>query len=150
MRHRHQRRRGRPLIDGDNDQWTNVCDETLGLARDLHAHGYKTAILSNMERRMLRFMHAKLQWLNEFDVQVYSCEIGMVKPEPRIYQHLCQQLQCEPAEVLFLDDKRVNVEGARAFGMQSYIFHSAPDPVMLTGEQEITVDELRHMLLTPQ
>ncbi|MDR3764032.1 MAG: HAD family phosphatase [Acidobacteriota bacterium] len=135
------------LIDLDNDQWTNVCDETLSLARDLHAHGYRTAILSNMERRMLRFMRGKLTWLDEFDVQIYSCEIGMVKPESAIYQYLCRRLGCDPGEVLFLDDKLVNVEGARKFGLESYVFHSAPDAVMLTGRQEISVAKLRRRLL---
>jgi hypothetical protein len=41
----------------------------------------------------------------------------------------------------------VNVEGAKQAGMQAYVFHSAADPVMLTGEQEITVSELRARLL---
>jgi putative hydrolase of the HAD superfamily len=135
------------LIDGDNTQWTNESAEVLGLARDLHRAGYKTAILSNMERRMLRFMREKLKWLDEFDVQVYSCEIGMVKPEPEIYLYCCGRLGCHPDEALFLDDKKVNVDGARRAGLQSSVFHSAPDPVMLTGTQEITVGELRARLL---
>jgi putative hydrolase of the HAD superfamily len=135
------------LIEKDNTQWTNESAEVLRLARDLHRGGFRTAILSNMERRMLRAMREKLKWLDEFDAQIYSCEIGMVKPEPEIYLHCCERLGCCPEEVLFLDDKRVNVEGAKRAGMQSYVFHSAPDPVMLTGTQEITVGELRARLL---
>jgi putative hydrolase of the HAD superfamily len=135
------------LIDQDNTQWTNESAEVLRLARDLHRGGFRTAILSNMERRMLRAMREKLKWLDEFDAQIYSCEIGMVKPEPEIYLHCCERLGCRPEEVLFLDDKQVNVEGAKRAGMQSYVFHSAPDPVMLTGTQEITVVELRARLL---
>jgi putative hydrolase of the HAD superfamily len=136
------------LIEHDNTQWTNTSAEMLGLARDLQRAGYKTAILSNMEPRMLAAMRAKLKWLNEFDVQIYSCEVGTVKPEAEIYLLCCQRLGCEPQEALFLDDKKMNTEGAKKVGMQSYVFHSAVDPVMLTGASEITVAELRRLLLS--
>ena len=135
------------LIEHDNRQWTNVCPEMLTLARDLRRAGYKTAILSNMERRMLGVMREKLDWLDEFDVQMYSCEIGMVKPDAEIYLECCRRLGCQPEEVLFLDDKKVNTEGAKSIGMQSYVFASGVDPIMSTGESEITVAELRAMLL---
>jgi putative hydrolase of the HAD superfamily len=135
------------LIEHDNAQWTNENLEMLGLARDLRRAGYKTAILSNMERRMLAAMRRKLTWLDEFEVQIYSCEIGTVKPEAEIYLECCQRLGCLPQEALFLDDKKVNTEAAKKLGMQSFVFHSAVDPVMQTGESEITVAELRTMLL---
>lgn len=136
------------LIEHDNTQWTNVSPEMLGLTRDLRRAGYRTAILSNMQFTMLAAMRRKLAWLDEFDVQMYSCEVGTVKPEPAIYLECCRRLECEPHEALFLDDKKVNTEAAKKVGMQSYVFHSAADPVMLTGEQEITVAELRAMLLS--
>jgi putative hydrolase of the HAD superfamily len=136
------------LIEQDNAQWTNVNPEMLALARDLHQAGYKRAILSNMEHRMLAAMRKQLDWLDEFDVQIYSCEVGRVKPEPEIYLECCRRLGCQPEETLFLDDKKVNTEGAKRVGMPSYVFHSAVDPVMLTGESEITVPELRTLLLS--
>ena len=74
------------LSDHDNWQWTNESPEMVRLARDLQRAGYKTAILSNMEKRMLAAMSEKLAWLDEFDVQIYSCEVGMVKPEAEIYR----------------------------------------------------------------
>lgn len=136
------------LIEHDNQQWTNENPEMLGLARDLHGAGYKTAILSNMEHRMLTAMRKKLKWLDEFDVQIYSCEIGAVKPEAKIYLLCCERLGCRPEEALFLDDKKVNTEGAKAIGMEAYVYHSAVDPVMMTGKLEITVAELRTRLLS--
>jgi putative hydrolase of the HAD superfamily len=135
------------LIEHDNTQWTNVSPEMLDLTRELRRAGYRTAILSNMQFTMLAAMRRKLAWLDEFDVQMYSCEVGTIKPEPEFYLECCRRLQCEPGEILFLDDKQVNTEAAKRVGMQSYIYHSALDPVMQTGEQEITVEELRAMLL---
>ncbi len=135
------------LSDHDNWQWTNESPEMVRLARDLQRAGYKTAILSNMEKRMLAAMREKLAWLDEFDVQIYSCEVGMVKPEAEIFLLCCRRLGCEPHEALFLDDKKENTEGAKKVGMQSFVFHSVVEPVMLTGEPEVTVPELRSLLL---
>ena len=42
----------------------------------------------------------------------------MRKPEERIYSHLLEELEMEPENVLFLDDNRLNVDAARACGMQ--------------------------------
>jgi putative hydrolase of the HAD superfamily len=138
------------LIAHDNQQWTNVCDEMLTLARDLRRAGYKTGILSNMESRMLGVMREKLDWLDEFEVQMFSCEIGMVKPDAEIYLECCRRLGFRPEEVLFLDDKKVNTEGAKSIGMESYVFASGVDPIMMTGESEITIPELRALLLNGQ
>jgi putative hydrolase of the HAD superfamily len=135
------------LVEHDNAQWTNENPEMLALARDLQRAGYKTAILSNMEHRMLAAMRKKLKWLDEFDVQIYSCEVGTVKPEAKIFQGCCERLGCRPEEALFLDDKKANTEGAKKIGMQAYVYHSAVDAVMLTGASEITVAELRAQLL---
>jgi putative hydrolase of the HAD superfamily len=135
------------LIDRDNVHWTNENPEMLALSRELRKAGYKTAIMSNMEQRMLAAMRQKLNWLDEFEVQIYSSEVGTVKPEARIYLLCCERLDCNPEEVLFLDDKQPNTEGAKKVGMHAYIYQSAVDPVMLTGKSEITAEELRRMLL---
>jgi putative hydrolase of the HAD superfamily len=135
------------LIELDNAQWSNENSAMLAFARELRRSGYRTAILSNMEPRLLAAIRKRLTWLDEFEVQIFSCEIGTVKPEAAIYLECCRRLGCEPSEALFLDDKKVNTEAAKKVGMQSYVYHSALDAVMQTGEQEITLAELRAMLL---
>ena len=55
---------------------------------------------------------------NLFDVVVNSAFVGMRKPEERIYTHLLEELEMEPENVLFLDDNRLNVNAARARGIQ--------------------------------
>src|SRR6266487_4917156 len=53
-------REAEELIEHDNTHWTNENPAMLALARDLRRAGYRTAILSNMERRMLATMRRKL------------------------------------------------------------------------------------------
>ncbi|GGV25936.1 phosphatase [Streptomyces longisporoflavus] len=53
---------------------------------------------------------------------VYSHEIGIEKPDPRAFESTCARLSVRPQDCLFVDDVAVNVEGARAAGMQSHLF----------------------------
>jgi len=54
-----------------------------------------------------------------FDHRFLSHEIGLVKPDRDIFDHVLAELACAPARVLFLDDNQINVEGARAAGLRA-------------------------------
>jgi HAD superfamily hydrolase (TIGR01509 family) len=64
-------------------------------------------------------------WLDEFEVQIWSCEHGIIKPDPAIYRLCLEALGCEARRTLFFDDRPANVEGARKVGMQAHVFESA-------------------------
>jgi putative hydrolase of the HAD superfamily len=106
----------------DNDQWTKLNPEMLEFARAVKRSGIKTAILSNMQHDMLVALRRKFEWLDEFDVQIFSCEIGMVKPHVDIYRKCCDMLHVLPATAAFLDDKVPNIEGAEQAGMKALLF----------------------------
>jgi putative hydrolase of the HAD superfamily len=110
------------LIAWDNDQWTNENPEMLDFARREKSKGVRIGILSNMQKEMLDFMRKKFAWLAEFDVQMYSCEEGIVKPEVEIYLECCRRLKSKPANTLFLDDKQPNIDGAVKAGLQALLF----------------------------
>jgi putative hydrolase of the HAD superfamily len=61
-------------------------------------------------------------FLDPFDHVTFSYEIGSVKPEPAIYQDAVAGLGLKPGEILFLDDRTENVEGARAAGLLAEVF----------------------------
>ncbi|MGE5112964.1 MAG: HAD family hydrolase [Acidobacteriaceae bacterium] len=110
------------LIALDDAQWTKVNHEMLRRARGLKGAGVKIAILSNMQTDMLRVMRAKFDWLDEFDVQMYSCEVGLVKPDHEVYLQCLRRLDVAPAQALFLDDKEKNIIGARDVGIHTLLF----------------------------
>ena len=45
--------------------------------------------------------------------------IGKIKPDAEAFQHVTNALQCDPHEVIFLDDNDMNVVAARSVGMQA-------------------------------
>jgi putative hydrolase of the HAD superfamily len=58
--------------------------------------------------------------LSMFDRAFLSFEIGMVKPDPEIYEHVVEAFDVSPERVLFLDDNTLNVDQARAVGLQAH------------------------------
>lgn len=60
---------------------------------------------------------------------VYSHEIGIEKPDSRAFEVACAGLDVRPEDCLFIDDLEVNVEAARATGMQAHLFEDNPRTV---------------------
>jgi putative hydrolase of the HAD superfamily len=106
----------------DARMWTTFNPAMLAWQLQLRQHGIRTAILSNMGDSVLENMQREFDWLARFDVLVWSYQLGIAKPDPEIYRHTLAQLGTEPQETLFLDDKLVNIEAARALGLRAIQF----------------------------
>jgi putative hydrolase of the HAD superfamily len=115
------------LLSTDIDTWKNIRPEMIEFARELKESGVKIAILSNMHRDFLDYLNKECEWMQLFDVRVFSCELGIMKPEMEIYQFLIQKLQTEPSKILFIDDRQVNVDGAIKAGLKSVVFSGLAD-----------------------
>jgi putative hydrolase of the HAD superfamily len=77
----------------------------------------KTALLTN---NFIAEGEARSEFgglLESFDVIIESSTSGLRKPDPRVYQVACEQLEIKPSEAVFLDDLGVNLKPARAMGM---------------------------------
>jgi FMN hydrolase / 5-amino-6-(5-phospho-D-ribitylamino)uracil phosphatase len=64
---------------------------------------------------------------DRFDRVIASCHLGVRKPDERFYRAMLDRLRLSPAQVAFVDDRRVNVEGALAVGMEARRFVDAVD-----------------------
>jgi putative hydrolase of the HAD superfamily len=64
-----------------------------------------------------------------FDVLVTSAEVGVTKPDARIYQITLERLAVTQAEMLFVDDSEENVAAARALGIRSIRFRSTAQAI---------------------
>lgn len=83
---------------------------------------FKTALLSNAFSDLRRVVTEVWKFADAFDEMVISAEVGLVKPDPRIYQLAVDRLGVAPADAVFIDDFSRNVEGARAVGIQAIHF----------------------------
>ena len=57
--------------------------------------------------------------LSFFDKIYESCEIGMRKPEKRIYRYLLDDLKIKPENSVFLDDLGMNLKTAKLLGINT-------------------------------
>ena len=83
-----------------------------------HKSDYKIGMLSNVGGDRLHTLFSPEQ-IALFDDIVLSYHVGMAKPDPRVYRLAAERLGVEPQECLFIDDKEVYCNAARAVGMQA-------------------------------
>jgi putative hydrolase of the HAD superfamily len=82
---------------------------------------FKLAILSNAGKGTLQQKFTKEQ-LELFDTIVVSAEVGVMKPDAKIYQITASNLNLEPGECLFTDDMAEYCKSAEAVGMKAIQF----------------------------
>lgn len=97
-------------------------DRLLDYILELRSRGYKIGMLSNIATDWIRqdFLTAEEQKL--FDDMVMSYEVGMVKPDPRIFRLACERLGVEPSQAVFVDDIDRFCMAARDEGMQAVVY----------------------------
>lgn len=101
-------------------------DGTVALLEELDARGVPLYALTNWSRETFHHARRRFDFLNRFRGIVVSGELGMMKPDARIFRHLTQTHALEPSDCLFIDDSPKNVDGARAAGLHAVRF-TGPD-----------------------
>jgi epoxide hydrolase-like predicted phosphatase len=91
---------------------TKLDDGMLEVFRRLHDLGVPTGLLSNSWGNG----YPRELFAERFDAVVISSEVGMRKPEPRIFLHATGLLGLTPAECVFIDDIAANIAAAEQLG----------------------------------
>jgi putative hydrolase of the HAD superfamily len=89
------------------------------LVAQTRAAGVPVAVLSNTNKVHWEAGASRWPLVNMFDRAFLSFEVGMVKPDREIFDRVVADLEVAPGQVLFLDDNRINVDAARAAGLQA-------------------------------
>ena len=90
----------------------------------LKARGMKLYVLSNFGNVAFDINSQVYEFLPLMDGKVISYELGITKPDRRIYEALYQKYDIDPKQAVFIDDRRENVDGAIAAGMKGILFES--------------------------
>ncbi len=89
---------------------------------------YRTGLISNAWPDLRAYILSQ-KFEDAFDCMVISAEVGLVKPDPRIYHLALEKLGVAPGEAVFVDDMDRNIAGAQAVGMHGIQF-TQPDKVI--------------------
>jgi 2-haloacid dehalogenase len=91
----------------------------------LKAEEYPLYVLSNWSAETFKLVRPQYPFFDWFDGMVISGEVGLIKPDPAIYQILLERAGRPAGECLFIDDHLPNIQAASALGFQTIQFQSA-------------------------
>ncbi len=101
--------------------------EMMALVRGLKVRGYILGIISNtipgLEERLRESLP---EFIEIFDIRVGSGDLGIAKPDERIFQHALDEAGVAPGESVFTDDVLKYADAARALGMHGFHFTGYP------------------------
>jgi 2-haloacid dehalogenase len=98
------------------------------IVEELDSRGVPLFAITNFSADFWPPFHGKEQaFFGRFRDILVSGEVKLLKPDPAIYFLALDRFRLRPDEALFIDDREINVEGARAVGMHAHLFTTAED-----------------------
>src|SRR5260370_1692958 len=114
----------RQLRVWDTEMWSRINADMTDWLEKLYRAGLTTALLSNMETDMAIYARENFAWLDYFHHQIFSCDVGLIKPDPAIFHECIRRVRVRAHEALFVDDRQENVDAAEANGIMAIRFES--------------------------
>jgi len=109
-------------------EWEKILTlkkDSLEILKSLAAKNYNLYILSNFHEKAFTYVSNKYNFFDYFDGKVISADIGMIKPDPEIYEHLLNKFNLEAGTTLFIDDSKKNIAAAINKGIRVIHFKDA-------------------------
>jgi 2-haloacid dehalogenase len=119
----------RELIEAFHRRWPEMLageiPGTVEVLAELRAAGVRLVALSNWSAEMFPVALERFEFLGWFEGIVISGEVGVNKPDRRIFDHFVKQFGIEPEAAVFVDDSPANVDVAAGLGFRAIQFHDA-------------------------
>ena len=110
------------------DNWVNTITPVENMQKliyDIRKTDKKLYLLSNISVGFAE-SYSKVKWIKElfdcFDGLVMSGTVGKVKPNRDIFEYLLNKFNLKAEECFFIDDNAENIKGAKAVGIEGYLF----------------------------
>lgn len=101
---------------------------TVEILARLRAKGTRLYSITNFSTENYPIACERFDFLGWFEHTVVSGEVGLIKPDRRIFELAIERCRLDPARSVFIDDMPANVEAARACGFHGVHF-TAPEPL---------------------
>lgn len=93
----------------------------VGFIHELHKN-YKTGLITNANHEFIDHLLEKSHLGELFDSLVISSRVGIIKPDPRIFEYALKQLKVEPDETIYIDDSPRHAESAKTLGIHAILY----------------------------
>lgn len=112
-----------------HERWVEMVagpmHDVVAILEELRCRAVPLYAVSNWSEEVFRLVRADFAFLDWFDGIVLSSEVGVTKPDRRIFDELTLRYGLDLPRALFIDDSPPNVEGARLAGLEAVQFTSA-------------------------
>jgi epoxide hydrolase-like predicted phosphatase len=119
---------GLKLTDQEfRDLWVkeySIDPEVKQAVLKARANGYLTCICSNNNPARVAALHQKFGFLEDFDIKIFSYEVGFTKPSKEIFQVLIAKSQVQPEEIIYADDNPERIQGALDLGINAFVYEN--------------------------
>ena len=109
-----------------HDRWLELAapaiDHSVRLLRALRAKGVPVFALTNFGIQTFAIAEEAYPFLKDFDRRYVSGHMGVIKPDPAIYEMVEDDCDVAPSALLFADDRVDNITAAMARGWQTHLF----------------------------
>ena len=100
---------------------------------------YRLGLLSNAWVNARNKLGELFDFIEVFDISIFSAEVQMRKPNAKIYQLILEKLEVNPQDAVFIDDFLENIEGAKNLGINTIHFKNTQE----------TIEKLKNLLERP-
>jgi 2-haloacid dehalogenase len=116
----------RPLIEAYWQRWPEMIagpiEEALEVLAELRRAGFELHALTNWSAETFGVARERFEFLTWFRSILVSGEIGLIKPDPRIFELLLERIGRTAGDCLYIDDSAPNVAAARTLGFDAIHF----------------------------
>ena len=110
--------------------YIEIYTEVFPLLVRLKEKGHRIFVLSNTSPVFYELLEEQLSPLNEIlDGFVLSCDIKVIKPDPKMFEEILHKYQLDPVNCIFLDDVKDNTKMAESLGIKAYQVKQRSDVV---------------------
>jgi len=101
-----------------------VDPDILNYLCEVKDAGYKTCLCSNNFVTRINELEKEFAFLNHFDIQIFSFDIGVLKPHANIFRALIEQVGVNASEIVYSDDRASKLDGAKELGIHTFVFEN--------------------------
>lgn len=135
----HRRRAARAIAaeHARSNLWSHAEPGAVETVRELKNRGYRVGVVSNADGRV-RALLETAGFSPFLEVVIDSSEVGLEKPDPRIFHAATERLDIAPSACVYVGDiYSIDVLGARAAGMRAILIAEEPGGEIENGEADV-------------
>lgn len=96
--------------------------QVVEIVHRVRKNGFKTCVCSNNYVTRIRELNNKFKFLDDFDTQIFAYDVGVLKPDKKIFEALINQSKVKPSEIIYSDDSPDKLKGATELGIHTFVY----------------------------